>query len=248
MGVCLSINYEVNLKNSWYIFIIAILGISFFIFIKNLGLYLLMSFVLISILFFYQLKIKDALRIFLYSGLFALSYGVTLLIFPAKSIMNGQVFTLFNYEIYKAVWDAAIILTFRVLFVSFFSLTSFLVMDFEKMFVHFMSQKILSVRWGYPILIGMNSINLLKSEFERIKINARMRGLKKREFPRLFFTLLVFAIKHSERGSLSLITRGINEKKLFYFNLVPTVQDKLILVLFIFFYFTVVSVNFLVLN
>lgn len=207
-----------------------------------------MAFVLISVLFFYGLNVKESVRIFLYSALFSLVYGVTIILFPSKDLMIGQVITIFNYEIFKSVWSAAVILSSRVLLVSFFSLTSFMVLDFEKMMIHFMSQKFVSVKWGYPILIGMNSINLIKNEFERIKINAQMRGLSKKDFPRLFFTLLVFSIKHSERGALSLITRGLSERKYFYFNLVPTVQDKLILVLFLFFYFTLVSVNFLVLN
>jgi energy-coupling factor transporter transmembrane protein EcfT len=74
----------------------------------------------------------------------------------------------------------------------------------------------LKVVWGYSMLLSMNSLSLLKKEQERIAFNAKLRGLKWHQRYLTFFPLLVFAIRHSERGAMALVTRGISPDKEFY--------------------------------
>jgi energy-coupling factor transporter transmembrane protein EcfT len=103
----------------------------------------------------------------------------------------------------------------------------------------------LKLFWGYPILLALNSIALFKEEYDRIKINARLRDLPFKDQFMLFFPLLVFAIRHSQRGALSLVTRGLNQQKTFYFSYGLSFDDKKRLFLFWLIYFALVIATFL---
>jgi len=50
---------------------------------------------------------------------------------------------------------------------------------------------------------------------DRLRIIAKQRELDLKDRMAFFFPLLVFAIRHSQRGSLALVTRGLSEKKVF---------------------------------
>jgi energy-coupling factor transporter transmembrane protein EcfT len=84
--------------------------------------------------------------------------------------------------------------------------------------------------WGYPLILAINSLQLLKREQERIAFNAKLRGLKWHQCYLVFFPLLVFAIRHSERGAMALVTRGLNPHKLFYNAWLPSKRDRAILI------------------
>jgi energy-coupling factor transporter transmembrane protein EcfT len=94
---------------------------------------------------------------------------------------------------------------------------------------------------GYPLLIAMNSILLFKEEFDRIKLSAKFRGLGLKDRLFALFPLLVFAIRHSQRGSLSLVTRGLNPNKSFYFGYEISIQDRKWLSIFYLGFFVIVG-------
>ena len=105
------------------------------------------------------------------------------------------------------------------------SMLSFSAIDFDKLFVYLMSSKKIKVSWGYPLLLAMNSLQLLKDEQERIAFNAKIRQLKWHQRYLVFFPVLVFAIRHSERGAMALVTRGLSSDKLFFHVSKPTKRD-----------------------
>jgi energy-coupling factor transporter transmembrane protein EcfT len=116
--------------------------------------------------------------------------------------------------------------------VSSVSFLSMRLIKFEKLLIFLMQNKWIGAYLGYPILLALNSVKLLKSEFEKIKLNVKMRKLAPWQRINLIFPLLVFAIRHADRGALSLITRGLNEEKFYYFEVDLKVIDKIIILLF----------------
>ena len=118
----------------------------------------------------------------------------------------------------------------RLFFLFSVSMFAFLAVDFDKVFIYLMASKKFKVSWGYSLLLAMNSLQLLKREQERIVFNARLRNLKWHQRYLAFFPILVFAIRHSERGAMALVTRGLNADKLFYNVIYPTKRDRIILI------------------
>lgn len=118
----------------------------------------------------------------------------------------------------------------RLFFLFSISMLTFMAVDFDKVFVYLMASKKLKVTWGYSLLLAMNSLQLLKREQERIVFNARLRNLKWHQRHLALFSILVFAIRHSERGAMALVTRGLNADKLFYNVIYPTKRDIIILI------------------
>jgi hypothetical protein len=92
----------------------------------------------------------------------------------------------------------------------------------------------------------MNSIALFKDEFDRIKVNARLRDLPLKDRLSIFFPLLVFAIRHSQRGALSLVTRGLSDQKSFYFSYDISSLDKNIFKVFLLIYLILIGVFFVI--
>jgi energy-coupling factor transporter transmembrane protein EcfT len=117
----------------------------------------------------------------------------------------------------------------RMFFLFSMSMLSFSAIDFDQIFIYLMSIKKLKVEWGYSLLLAMNSLKLLMREQERITYNAKLRNLKWHQRYLTFFPVLVFAIRHSERGAMALVTRGLNSDKLFYYVRTPKTRDHVIL-------------------
>lgn len=129
--------------------------------------------------------------------------------------------------------DSAVVIaeySLRLFFLFSVSMFTFLAVDFDKVFIYLMASGKLKVTWGYSLLLAMNSLQLLKREQERILFNARLRNLKWHQRHLAFFPMLVFAIRHSERGAMALVTRGLNPDKLFYNVLYPIKRDRIILI------------------
>jgi energy-coupling factor transporter transmembrane protein EcfT len=117
----------------------------------------------------------------------------------------------------------------RMFYLFSISMLSFLSVDFDKLFIYLMASDKIKTIWGYPLLLAINSLQLLKEEQERISFNAKLRGLKWHQRYLLLFPLLVFAIRHSERGAMALSTRGLNPNKLYYQVHYPSKRDRAIL-------------------
>jgi hypothetical protein len=118
----------------------------------------------------------------------------------------------------------------RLFFLFTVSTFSFSAVDFDKVFIYLMATRKIKTIWGYPLILAINSLQLLKREQERIAFNTKLRGLKWHQRYLVFFPLLVFAIRHSERGAMALVTRGLNPHKLFYNAWLPSKRDRAILI------------------
>jgi hypothetical protein len=117
--------------------------------------------------------------------------------------------------------------------ISSLSISSIYSLNFEKIIIQSMQRKWLRPNLGYPLLLAFNSIASIKSEFQKIKINAAFRNISYFKQFNILFSLLVFSIRHAERGAMSLLTRGISENKHFYFNTSMKRSDYVISALFI---------------
>ncbi|AXF86176.1 hypothetical protein DTO96_101917 [Ephemeroptericola cinctiostellae] len=76
----------------------------------------------------------------------------------------------------------------------------------------------LSMQIAYAMMVGIGSIDLMRDETRRISLNARLRGLSWRQRFLQWVPLLVFALRHAQRGAMSLRARGLNQSKSFYYN------------------------------
>ena len=210
--------------HSWYLLIMSVFGLIFLLASKTLPLNLLMAGFL---LFLYKkngLQNKVIIRLMIYALFFSSMFLFLNLLYPGEKLKVGEQITLVQFTFYKAALMNGLINFARLFMLSFISMCSTYAIIYTKVILHLIIHKGLKVVMGYPLLIALNSILLFKDEFDRIRLSAKFRGLG--WWDRLFvlFPLLVFAIRHSQRGSLSLVTRGLNPNKSFYFgyDLVPS--------------------------
>jgi hypothetical protein len=227
--------------HSWIVFAMTFFTLLFLFFNKkflfDLPLILFMMIVFLK----NRLSLKNVSRIFFYSFIFSFSFFLISVLFPAKSLQTGASFDIYGFSLSKMILAGALKTMIRLFLISFFSMTSATTIDYTKVILYLISEKGLSVFWGYPMLLALNSISLFKKEFERIRINARLRNLPFKDKFVVFFPMLVFAIRHSQRGAISLVTRGLNEQKSFYYHYGLTQFDKLVLFLFSFAYLALLA-------
>ncbi|TDR32843.1 energy-coupling factor transporter transmembrane component T family protein [Hydromonas duriensis] len=76
----------------------------------------------------------------------------------------------------------------------------------------------LSMQIAYATMVGVGSIDLMRAEVRRISLNARLRGLNWRQRFLQWLPLLVFALRHAQRGAMSLRARGLSDRKSFYYD------------------------------
>ena len=85
----------------------------------------------------------------------------------------------------------------------------------------------LSLTIAYASLVGLGSMLLLRAEMRRISLNAKLRGLSGRQRFLQWLPLLVFALRHAQRGAMSLRARGLLQHKSFYYDYQPTRIQKI---------------------
>ncbi len=227
--------------HSWYLFLMTILTL-FFLLINHKPIYNLFLTVLILIFFSCNgLRVRSLISLVFVAFLFSSSFFAFSIFYPAKGLMDHVSFQLGRIIVYKASLSKAKLLMLRLFLVSLVSMSSGITLNYTKIILHLIIDKGLKLFWGYPLLLAINSIAQFKSELERIKINSKIRNIPLRERFAYFFPLLVFAIRHSQRGALSLVTRGLNEQKSFYFRYELNLKDKLYLIFFITTYLTFVG-------
>lgn len=229
--------------HSWYLLLITFLALLFLLINRHLPYDLPLCVVVFFLYFRSGLKLSIFQKIFFYASIFSFGIFVLNILYPAKGLRVGEVYRILQIDIYQASLDKALQTMIRLFLVSLLSMSSGTVIDYTKVILHLIVHKGLRLFWAYPLLLALNSIALFKDEFERIKINARLRALPLRDRLSLFFPLLVFAIRHSQRGALSLVTRGLNQQKSFYYSYNLRAQDKKILFLFGLFYFGLVIMS-----
>ncbi len=231
-----------------YIFLMAALGLVFILISKNLLLSLSSFFLLLTIFFMNGLSPSNFFKIILSALLFSFGFFLLSQVYPAKELKDIVLYKAGFFVFYKASLRHGLNQWAKLALLTTLSMTSGLIVDYTKILMSLMQRGTMPLRLGYPIILAMNSIVLLSEEMNRIKMLARQRKLPfmKRVFP--FFSLLVFAIRHSQRGALALVTRGLSDNKSFYFDYGTTRYDRFYLLLFLLLYFTLVGLNFFVLK
>ena len=189
-----------------------------------------LNILLVIIVFYFYFKngltAKKFRRLLSYASFFSFSIFLLNVIYPSKELRSGEIFYFFKLVFYRASLERATASMVKLFLISFLSMTSGAVIDYTKVVLYLIVHKGLKLFWGYPFLLAMNSITLFKVEFERIRINAKFRNLPWLDQFSIFFPLLVFAIRHSQRGALSLVTRGLTDQKSFYFSYEVSDLDK----------------------
>lgn len=106
----------------------------------------------------------------------------------------------------------------RLFFVSTLSLSSLEIIYGEVILLYLAQQKKFPVIFIYPLLFSLSSIGLFKQKFELYRLNHQMRQTKGWVLPKILFQFLVFTLRFSESGALSLIARGLSENKFYYYD------------------------------
>ncbi|MES2801703.1 MAG: hypothetical protein V4654_04375 [Bdellovibrionota bacterium] len=154
-----------------------------------------------SIYFLYLgLSVLRLIKIAIYTSAFTGIYLLMALLFPNP----------------ERAFDATVFI--RLFFVSTLSVSSIAVIHGEVILLYLAQQKKLPVLLIYPLLFSLNSIGLFKQKFELYNLNHRLRQTKGLILPKILFQFLVFTLRFSESGALSLIARGLSENKLYYYD------------------------------
>ena len=219
-----------------------VLSLIFLLINRNIVLDIFLVVVTFSFYFKNGLKIAPFKRLLFYAFFFSFGLFLLNILYPAKELKTGEIYHISQFIIYRSSLEKALASMIRLFFVSFLSMASGAAIDYAKVVLYLIVHKGLKLFWGYPLLLAMNSVALFKVEFERIRINAKLRNLPRRDQLSLFFPLLVFAIRHSQRGALSLVTRGLNHQKTFYFSYDLSNQDRFNLIYFLIFYLFLVGI------
>ncbi len=221
---------EQEFFHSWYLLIVTFLSL-LFLFINHKYILNLSLFIFCLYLYFKNgLELSSFIRIVRYAFAFSLSIFVLNILYQRGGnslVKAGETST-------------------HLFLIALLSMSSTAAIDFSKVVLYLIVHMGLRLFWGYPMLLAINSLALLKEEFERIKINARFRNLPLKDKVFIFFPLLVFAIRHSQRGALSLVTRGLSHQKSFYFSYELSFRDKTILLVFCSLYSLIVLFAFFV--
>lgn len=215
--------------HSWYLLIITFFNVFFLLINRNLLLGIPLVIYSFYLYFKNGLTLKKLFRLSLYALFFGLSYFLLSRLHPGKD----------------ATMEKSIHTMVRLIIVTLVSMSSGSVINYTNVVLHLIVHKGLKLFWGYPLLLALNSIVLFKEEYDRIKINAKLRDLPLLDKIMVFFPLLVFAIRHSQRGALSLVTRGLTKEKSFYFSYDVSRRDKKILLIFWMIYLLLVGLAFL---
>ena len=228
--------------HSWYLLLITMMSLTYLLINKVL----LLDLLILVLCFYFYLKNGLSLfkfqRFFGYAFFFSGGFFLLNVLYPSNDLKMGDVFHFYNFVFYQASLEKAFTVMLRLLFVSFLSMSSGSVINYTKVVLHLIVHKGLRLFWGYPFLLALNSIVLFKTEFQRIRINAKLRQLPWQDQLSLFFPLLVFAIRHSQRGALALVTRGLAEEKTFYFSYDLSRSDKSLFRFFLISYFFLVGI------
>ena len=212
--------------HSWYVFMMTLLTLIFLLTNKKLMLDLPLVFFMIYVFLKNGLLFSKLKENIFFAFVFSFSFFFIGILYPAKALMTGASYSICYLEIPVVVFRKAFFTMIRLFFISLLSMSSSTIINYTKVILYLISEKGLSVFWGYPLLLALNSISLFKKEFERIRINARLRNLPLKDKFSLFFPMLIFAIRHSQRGAMSLVTRGLNNHRKFYFNYGLSPLDK----------------------
>lgn len=228
-----------------YLLSIALYGL--FIFLINFN-YLFSALIFISVLviyFFFGLQFKKIFKILVFSFFFSLMMALMTIIYPGHDLKQGPIIYILGIKLYQKVAFFSQEQMIRLFFVSSISVCSSVIIDYNKLLMFLMQKGYLKTILGYPLLIAINSIGQIKAEFDRINIMAKLRRITGLDRVLILIPLLVFAIRHSQRGAMALVTRGLNQEKSYYHNYFPDKNDNIQFLLIVF-YFLIFGIIFFI--
>lgn len=228
--------------HSWYLLIMSFFTFIFLLASNVLWANLILTLFMLVLFKKNGLSNRTLMKLSLYAGFFASMFLLLNLLYPGEKLRVGEQVMIFSWSVYKAALINGLQNFARLFMLTLVSMSSTYIIIYTKVILYLIIHKGLKVIMGYPLLIALNSILLFKEEFDRIRLSARFRGLG--WWDRLFvlFPLLVFAIRHSQRGSLSLVTRGLNPNKSFYFGYELSPRDRKWFRTFLLSYFCLVAI------
>ncbi len=106
-----------------------------------------------------------------------------------------------------------------------------------------LQKKWLHLPIGYACLCGLGSLSLLQAESKRITLNAKLRGIKWHQRILVWIPLLIFSLRHAQRGAMSLRARGLYENKSFYYNYQATMAQTRRFIFFITLWFIFITLT-----
>lgn len=185
----------------------------------------------VSLFYFNYLKIdmKKMGKYLIFALFFSFTYFLLNLLFPRDYGTSDEFIHLFKMKISVIQLSKAAFITFKIIALSHLSMSSNLIINYTNIILFLVSKNKMQTSSAYPLLVAINSIGLIKEEFYKIQINARQRKFSVYKRINTLFPLMVFAIRHSQRGALSLVTRGLNETRSFYYQYDLDRMDKMIL-------------------
>ena len=133
--------------------------------------------------------------------------------------------------------DKAFSISARLFVSSFLSISALSVIDHEECLLYFCQKKIIPAKFAYPLLLALNSVAVFQRQLKLIQYNAKLRRLKGWLLPHILFQFIVFSLRFSEAGALSVYLRHLNEDKEFYYKQTIQSKDWIVLSLFIFILF-----------
>ncbi len=180
---------------------------------------LILFLVLVSLFIFSQPMVMSGLFVgaiayFLYLGLSLLQLAkISLYTLAFTAIYLLMVLLFPNPE---RAFEASVFI--RLFFVSTLSVSSLAVIHGEVILLYLAQQNKFPVLLIYPLLFSLSSMGLFKQKFDLYRLNHRLRETKGWVLPKMLFQFLVFTLRFSESGALSLIARGLSENKLYYYD------------------------------
>ena len=196
------------------------------------------SLMLVTMLFLWcGLEFKLIFKILCISVAFGFSFFILAIVFPSKMFEQTDMLQFAGLRISIDLLKIQSLIFLRIVCISSISIMSAYLINYEKIFIYLMNKKKMSAQTGYALILALNSIALMKSELSKINLNARFRGVVFYKRVNVLFSLLVFTIKHADRGAMSLITRGLTSEKLFYYDSSMRPIDKTVAYLFFLIHF-----------
>lgn len=215
--------------HSLNLFIILLLNIIFIMLSTNFN-KMISYFILSLIIQIYSgLKWNDlkntAQKVFIFTLFYALLYFI-----QSEGSFNYQISLLDKAFYFQPRMEKTVFVFSRLFLTSLLSIGSLHVINHEIALLYLCQKKWAPNKLIYPVLLALNSIQNLQRHYDLLVFNAKLRQLKGWVQPQILFQFIIHAIRLADTAALSLQTRHLHEKKLYYY---PTEFKKKDSVVFI---------------
>lgn len=133
--------------------------------------------------------------------------------------------------IFNVAKHEVILLIVRLMSLSLISFVYVIHIPHYKLMNEIMQRKYLPISICFAILATFNAFTYLKDEYNKIQLAYKMRFGKINISPKLMLPLLVSAARYAHHLSISMHSRGLNEKRSFYYEKTPYKLFDLIIII-----------------